>query len=143
MRKVARGASESIEKADSRLGNIAIEKIDNFLDDVGGQVVEGKHAGQAFKSARDLWQRARKAETLEQAIVNAENQASGFENGIRTQFRQILKRIDSGKLKGYTSEEREAIKKVVQGTKAGNVARFLGKFGILDGITSRSLTTRS
>lgn len=141
LRKVARGASESIDKAEQRLGVIAVNKIDEFLDGVGAEITQGKQAGHAFRSARDLWQRARKTEVLEQAVVNAENQASGFENGLRTQFRQILKKIDSGKLKGYTSEEREAIKKVVQGTTAGNAARFLGKFGILDGVTSRSLTT--
>tara|TARA_R110000751_G_scaffold17178_1_gene53445 strand:+ start:858 stop:2639 length:1782 start_codon:yes stop_codon:yes gene_type:complete len=141
LRKVARGAAESIDKSESRLGVIAVNKIDEFLDGVGAEVTQGKEAGQAFRSARDLWQRARKSEVLSQALVNAENQASGFENGIRTQFRQILKKIDTGKLKGYTSEEREAIKKVVQGTKAGNLAKFLGKFGILDGVTSRSLTT--
>lgn len=141
LRKVARNAADSADKAEARLGAIAIEKIDNFLDDIGGQVTKGQEAGQAFRSARDLWQRARKTEVLEQAVKVAENQASGFENGIRTQFRQILNRIDRGKLKGYTSAEREAIQKVVQGTKAGNVARFLGKFGVLDGVTSRSLTT--
>ncbi|PHS60954.1 MAG: hypothetical protein COB12_12560 [Flavobacterium sp.] len=141
LRKVARTAAESIDKSESRLGVIAVNKIDEFLDDVGVEITQGKEAGQAFRSARDLWQRARKSEVLETAIKNAENQASGFENGIRTQFRQILKRIDTGKLKGYTKEERDAIKRVVQGTKAGNVAKFLGKFGVLDGVTSRSLTT--
>ena len=141
LRKVARTAAESIDKSESRLGVIAVNKIDEFLDDVGVEITQGKEAGQAFRSARDLWQRARKSEVLEQAIKNAENQASGFENGIRTQFRQVLKRIDTGKLKGYTEEERDAIKRVVQGTKAGNVAKFLGKFGVLDGVTSRSLTT--
>ena len=141
LRKVAKNAADSADKAEARLGTIAIQKIDDFLDDIGGEVVQGKEAGAAFRSARDLWQRARKSEVLEQAMVNAENQASGFENGIRTQFRQILKRIDTGKLKGFTADEREAIKKTVQGTNAGNLARFLGKFGVLDGVTSRSLTT--
>lgn len=141
LRKVARGAAESIDKSESRLGVIAVNKIDEFLDGIGAEITQGQEAGKAFRSARDLWQRARKTELLEQALVNAENQASGFENGIRTQFRQILKRIDSGKQKGFTNEEREAIKKVVQGTNATNIAKFVGKFGVLDGVTSRSLTT--
>lgn len=143
LRKVARGASESLEKSEQRLGNLAIDKIDDFLDDFGKELVDGKEVGQAYKSARDLWSRARKSEILDQAVKNAENQASGFENGIRTQFRQVLKRIDSGKQKGFTKEERDAIAKVVQGTNATNTAKFLGKFGILDGVTSRSLTTLS
>lgn len=141
LRKVARGAADSLDKSEARLGNIAINKIDEFLDGLGADIGGGKEAGQAFRSARDLWQRARKSELLDQAVVNAESQASGFENGLRTQFRQLLKRINTGKQKGFTKEETAAIKQVVDGTKAGNLARFLGKFGILDGVTSRSLTT--
>lgn len=140
LRQISRDAGDSLKARERRLSAIATEKIDDFLDGLSTQV-DGREAGQAFKSARDLWQRVKKTETLEQALTNAQNQASGFENGIRTQFRQILKKIDTGKLKGYTEEEKEAIRKVVQGTNAGNIAKFLGKFGVLDGVTSRSLTT--
>lgn len=141
LRKVARGAAESIDASERRLGSIVINKIDDFLDDVAGKAIGDKEAGQAFRSARDLWQRARKAEVLEQAVTDAQLQASGLENGLRTQFRQIAKKINRGKLRGFTSEERKAIEAVSKGTNAGNIARFLGKFGILDGVTSRSLTT--
>lgn len=140
LRRVARSAAESTEPSERRLGGIIIDKIDNFLDDVAVDV-GGQEAGRAFRSARDLWQRARKVEVLETAVVDAQNQASGLENGLRTQFRAIAKKINSGKLKGFTTEETEAIRKVAQGTNVGNIARFLGKFGILDGVTSRSLTT--
>lgn len=141
LRKVAKNAADSLDPSERRLGAIAIEKVDNFLDDVGGQVAGNKEAGQAFRSARDLWQRAKKSELLEQAVVDAQSQASGFENGLRTQFRQIAKKINRGKLKGFTAEEKSAIEKVNKGTNAGNIARFLGKFGVLDGVTSRSLTS--
>ena len=141
LRKVAKGAADSIDPSERRLGAIAIQKIDDFLDDVAGKAIDNKEAGQAFKSARDLWQRAKKAEVLEAAVADAQLQASGLENGLRTQFRQISKKINRGKLKGFTAEERRAIEKVSSGTNAGNIARFLGKFGILDGVTSRSLTT--
>jgi len=133
LRKVAQGAASSINANERRLGSIAVNKIDDFLDT--------QAIGPEFKAARDLWGRAKKAELLDQAVVNAQDQASGFENGLRTQFRQILKRINTGKERGFSKQETEAIRKVVNGTKAGNVARFLGKFGILDGVTSRSLTT--
>ena len=141
LRKVAKGAADSIDPNERRLGAIAIQKIDDFLDDVAGKVINDKEAGQAFKSARDLWGRARRSEVLEQAVTDAQLQASGLENGLRTQFRQISKKINRGKLKGFTKEEIAAINKVSAGTNAGNIARFLGKFGILDGVTSRSLTT--
>lgn len=143
LRKIARSAAESQDLSEARLGKIAIQKIDDFMDDIGGEVIQDKTAGEAYRAARGLWQRAKKAEILETAIANARDQASGFENGIRTQYRQILKQINTGKLKGFTDEEVEAIRKTVNGTKAGNVARFLGKFGVMDGVTSRSLTTLS
>ncbi|MBL4891453.1 MAG: hypothetical protein JKX91_06460 [Rhizobiaceae bacterium] len=141
LRKVAKNAADSLDPSERRLGAITIQKIDDFLDNVVIKDIDNKQAGKAFKSARDLWQRARKAEVLEQAVVDANLQASGLENGLRTQFRQIAKKINRGKLRGFTAEERKAIEKVSMGTNAGNIARFLGKFGILDGVTSRSLTT--
>lgn len=141
LRKVAKGAADNIDSNEQRLGAIAIQKIDDFLDGVAGKSIDDKEAGQAFKSARDLWGRARKAELIEQAVTDAQLQASGLENGLRTQFRQIAKKINRGKLRGFTKEETAAIKKVSEGTNAGNIAKLLGKFGILDGVTSRSLTT--
>jgi len=141
LRKVARGAADSLDPSERRLGAIAIQKIDDFLDDIPGEVLGGKEAGKAYRAARDLWQRAKKAEVLEAAVVDAGSQASGLENGLRTQFRAISKKINRGKLKGFTGEEKRAIEKVSNGTNAGNIARFLGKFGILDGVTSRTLTT--
>ena len=140
LRQIAREVGASPVGRERRLSSITTEKIDNFLDDLTSQV-DGQDAGVAFKAARDLWQRARKVEILETAVVDAQSQASGFENGLRTQFRAIAKKINRGKLKGFTKEETQAIEKVNKGTKAGNIARFLGKFGILDGVTSRSLTT--
>ena len=141
LRKVASGAAKSVDDADRRLGVIAIDKIDDFLDDLPVKVGDNKEVGQAFRSARDLWQRAKKTEIFEQAVEDARGQASGFENGLRVQFRAIAKKINRGKLKGFTQEEIGAIKKINEGTLVGNIARFLGKFGVLDGLTSRSLTT--
>jgi hypothetical protein len=141
LRKIANNAASSLDPADARLGIIAKQKIDDFLDDIPDEVVSGKGAGTAYRSARDLWQRARKSEDMDILLLNADNQGSGKENGIRVQFRALLKRINTGKAKGYSKEEVEAIRKIVQGTRSGNTARFLGKFGIMDGVTSRTLTT--
>lgn len=141
LRKIANNAASSLDPADARLGIIAKQKIDDFLDDIPDEVVSGKGTGAAYRSARDLWQRARKSEDMDILMLNADNQASGLENGIRVQFRSLLKKINSGKVKGYSKEEVDAIKKIVQGTRATNVARFLGKFGVMDGMTSRTLTT--
>lgn len=142
LRRVARSAASSIDRDERHLGGIIINRMDDFLDSQSGKV-DGQEVGQAFRSARDLWGRVRRSEILEDAVRDAGNQASGFENGLRTQFRSILKKINKGTLQGFTDEEVAAIEVVNKGTKAGNVARAIGKFGILDGLTSRSLTTLS
>lgn len=142
LRKVAQNAAQSGDPPDRRLGQLAVDKIDDFLDDVNVTVGD-RAAGQAYRSARDLWSRAKKAETLDMMVENADLGGSGFENGLRNEFRALAKRINKGQARGYTQQEKNAIDKVVKGTTAGNVARFLGKFGVLDGITSRSLTTIS
>ncbi len=141
LRRVGRASATSLDRDERRLGRIITNRMDDFLDSQQGVIPGGQEVGAAFRSARDLWGRLRRSEILDDAVRDAENQASGFENGIRTQFRSILKKINKGTLTGFTDDEVSGIRQVVQGTNAGNMARFLGKFGILDGVTSRSLTS--
>jgi len=84
-----------------------------------------------------LWRAAKKSEVLEEAMNKARNQASGFENGIRTQFRSILN--NKRARKGFTPSEISAMQKVVRGGKAENIFKALGKFGLTDGQTSQML----
>ena len=78
-----------------------------------------------------MWQRARKAEDIEMAIEKARNQASGFENGLRVQFRSILN--NKKKLRGYSPDELAAMQKVVRGGGLENAAKAIGKFGFSEG----------
>jgi hypothetical protein len=134
MRKVARAAASSIDPDESRLGSLMVEKIDDFLDDLPDQAVikgQAQDVGPMYKQARGLWQRAKKAELLEDAVGKAKNQASGFENGLRAQFRSLLN--NKKKMRGFTAEEKAAMQKVVQGGGAENALKFLGKFGFTEG----------
>lgn len=134
LRKVARSAAASIEPDEARIGNIMVSKIDDFMDNIGPEdLVGGQSAnvGEKYRHARQLWQRARKAEDIEFIFDKAKNQASGFENGLRTQFRSLLN--NKKKIKGYTKEEIEAMQKVVRGGGVENVAKALGKFGFSEG----------
>jgi hypothetical protein len=133
LRKVAQSAASSNEASEKRLGTLAINKIDDFLDNTD--------AGADFKTARDLWGRAMRSEKIKMMVSDAESQGSGFENGLRVQARALLKKINHGKERGFSKQDIKELKRVAEGTSAGNVARFLGKFGVLDGVTSRSLTT--
>ncbi len=134
LRKVARSAAASIEPDESRIGNIMVSKIDDFMDNIkDSDLINGSSAnvGDKYRQARQLWQRARKAEDVDLIIDKAKNQASGFENGLRTQFRSLLN--NKKKIKMYTPDEVEAIKKVVRGGGVENTAKAIGKFGFSEG----------
>lgn len=134
LRKVARSAASSIEPDEARLGSIMVGKVDDFLDNLDQSALVGGNAdevGRKFKDARQLWQRARKGDDIEYAFERAKNQASGFENGLRTQFRSILN--NKKKMRGYTAEEKAAMEQVVRGGGLENTAKAIGKFGFSEG----------
>ena len=122
LRKVAQDAAASIEPSDRRLGNIIISEFDKGMDALGDTV------GGQYKNARQLWSRARKSEQIASMIERASSAASGFENGLRVEARKILG--SDKKRRGYTKDEIGALRKIAQGTTMGNIAKFLGKFGI-------------
>lgn len=127
IRKIARGAANDIDKTDARLGSMIINDLDSGIDQLS------KSIGSKFKEARGLAQRGFKSQDVTDMIESASLTASGMENGLRIEARKLLKKINSGKSKGYTPDEVSALKQVVQGTGAANTAKFLGKFGISEG----------
>ena len=131
LRKVAQGAAGSDLPAEAAIGGAIIQNIDDFFDglkpsDLKGENISG--VGKKYKDARALWGQGRKSEMIKEAFDKADNQASGLENGLRVQFRNILNNKKKRKL--LTSEEVAEMNKVIQGTKGANAAKFLGKFGI-------------
>lgn len=131
LRRVAQSAASSIEPDEKRIGGIILEKFDDYLDnlktdDFFGREVSG--IGAKYKEARNVWGKARRSELIQEALEKAKDQASGFENGMRIQFRSILN--NKKKSKFFNKEEIAAMKKVVRGTPMANSAKFLGRFGI-------------
>jgi hypothetical protein len=108
------------------MGAIMIENIDNFLDGLDPKKLSrgaaGADVGPKFKVARELWGRARRSEMINDAFEKAKNQASGFENGIVVQFRSILN--NKKKARFFKKDELQAMRDVVRGTKATDLARF-------------------
>ncbi|MCP5015632.1 MAG: hypothetical protein GY938_10205 [Ketobacter sp.] len=135
MRKVAQNAAKSIEPAEAALGATLVGTIDDFLDNIRPTALKGTETavdiGKRYKVARTLWGRARRSELLGEAFGKARLQASGFENGIRTQFRQILNNKKQRKF--FQKDELAAMRRVVQGSKKENLARLIGKLGFSEG----------
>lgn len=121
-RQAAVPAGDIANPTQSAIGTRMIDGIDEFI------AQSDPNLSQTVVAARDMWARLRRSEVIEQAIERARNQASGFENGIRTQFRAILN--NPKRLRGFSTEEVNAIRAVVRGTPMGNVMRTIGKLGI-------------
>lgn len=141
-RKIAKNAAGSIEKTDAALGMQMIDTIDDFMDNLTPAAFTKSAAnpaelGSRYKIARNLWGRGRRSELLGEAFEKARNQASGFENGLRTQFRQLLNNKRTRKM--FNADEIDAMKKVVQGSKGENLARQIGRLSPADGVTGNAL----
>lgn len=144
LRRVAQSAAKSIEPDEARIGTLLVNRIDDFLDNVGKKDlstnkvgVEAKDIGAKYKDARQLWRRVKKAEIIEDAFNKAGLQATGFENGIRVQFRQILS--NKKKSRGFAQEELDAMRQVVKGGSVQNIAKMIGRFGFSEGQASNML----
>ena len=112
------------------LGNTAKEYIDDFIDAEGRRLASTGRVdvGEKIRNARNLWARGSKSDVLTEAMEKAKDQASGFENGLRVQFRQLLG--NKKKMRGFSKAEKDAMQQVVQGSGVANTLRALGKFGI-------------
>lgn len=125
-------ALRSTEPDEARLAGIMADKFDDFVanltpqDLIAGAGNEGtEEIAKNLAEFRRLWSRAAKADTIETAIEQARNTASGFENGMRIEFRKILN--NQRKVKGFTKTEKEAMRRVVNGGPARTALRLLGK----------------
>jgi hypothetical protein len=136
LRKIAQSAAKSTEAADAALGVAMIDSIDSFLDSAT-QTAFARGAVKAadivpkYKVARELWGRARRSELINDAFEKAGRQASGFENGIVTQFRRILN--NKNQKRYFKPKEIAAMDDVVKGVKGASVAKLIGRFGFSEG----------
>ena len=114
------------DQFDNWFEGLAAKDITVRGQEVVGPVVENAAAA-ALKVARAANVKFRKSETIEEIVTNAEMQASGFENGLRIGFRQLLK--NKKRIKGFSQDEQNIMREIVDGNAATNLARLIGKFG--------------
>lgn len=134
LRRILKGAAGSIEPDEKRLANLMVGKLDDFVGNVKpADLVSGdaEAATKALAEARDLWGRARKAQTVDEATLKAERRAAStgsggnLDNTTRQNIRAILD--NPKRSRGFTAEERDAMDKVVRGSTIQNSARLVGK----------------
>ena len=143
VRRIVKDAAKSPDEY--RLTGIIKNKLDDYLSNLGPNDVhagDSEAAVSALTTARDLWSRMRKGETIEGLIEKAKNSApnfsgSGMENALRTQFRSLAN--NAKQMRFFSDAEQEAIKKVARGGPVENTLRMLGKFaptGVVSGVLS-------
>jgi len=111
-----------------------IKRIDDFANNATPQDVltgNSQVAAAALKEGRDYWSRFRKMGTvddlLNRARLNAGSAGSGgnIENASRQQLKRIL--TDKKMMRGFTTDEKDAIRRAVLGTPGQNTLRLAGK----------------
>jgi len=143
LRKQAQIAAQAIDPSDARVGAIMVDEIDDFLDGLPQGAFSGPEAkvvgqiGERYKAARSLWGRARRSELISDAFEKADLQASGFENGIRTQLRSIVNNKKRSRF--FTKDEVQAMKDVVKGTSDANLLKLVGRLGFSEGSATNIL----
>jgi hypothetical protein len=115
-------AGNVTNRTEAAIGSKFIGAIDDFIDNADPQL------SGALREARNMWGQLRRSELIGAAMDKAKNTASGFENGLRIEFRKILN--NPKLLRGFNEQEIAAIKSVVAGTPMGNLLRQVGRIGI-------------
>lgn len=136
LRRVNKNAMSSKEEDERRLAGIIQDELDKYVSNAGSSDILAGDAPLALselKNARKLWSQASKSDEIENLIdrakISAPNfSASGMENALRTEFRALAK--NENRMRLFTSEEQDAIRKVAMGGPVENVLRALGKFAI-------------
>jgi len=137
IRRAARAAEQSIDPPDSRLGGMMVREIDEFLDNATPAQLTGprtRQIGETFRTARQLWGRARRSEMIAVAFDKAQRAPAGFDSAIRSQFRQILD--NPRKARFFNRDEVATLERVARppgGLGPENMLRVLSKMGIQDG----------
>jgi hypothetical protein len=134
LRRVIQGAGKSLKPDDQRIAAIMRDKLDEHIGALGEADIlagDAQAGAAALAEARGLWSRTRKSEVIEELMHRAELSApnfsaSGMENAIRTEFRNLAK--NQKRMRQFNAEERLAIERVAKGGPVENTLRLLGKF---------------
>lgn len=134
IRKMAVGVSKSPDPSERALGGMIIGKIDDLMEGLTpAHVVQGDavKATEALSKGHAAWKTMRKAELIDDLVVKGEDQGmrtnsgGNVQNAIRQKLGSILD--DPKKARLFSTEEKEAIRKIVRGTVTQNTLRQLGR----------------
>lgn len=134
VRRVASAGFNPQNPANNEMLRRISGRIDDFAASAGpDDIISGdvSRASEALTNARDYWSRFRKLEKVQELLDRAERRAAStgsggnIENATRQELRKIL---DNKKMmRGFTDDEKAAIRTAVLGSGTQNTLRLLGK----------------
>lgn len=118
--------NKDVAPDEARVAGMVSDYIKKYVVDKGGPDAAGDMA--LLNQADTLWAKGSSTQEFQNAIERAGHAKSGFENGLRDEFKKILTKEINGKIY-LPPEVKAAVTKVVDGTIPANVLRKVGKFG--------------
>lgn len=112
---------------DARLGNIAVDEIDNFVNslqqaDVG--IGDPQLAKDALTKARALWAQSNKTQLLENILDQQDNYLGGPASAIRNRVATLLRNPKTRKQ--FTEAEQKMLRQIIGGNTLSRAIRLLG-----------------
>lgn len=138
LRTMIKNGQASANPNEQRVASLLVDKFDDYVMNIPARdlspvsnAVDVEAGMSAWKDARGAYSKLKKAEIFEDIKDRAEMNAtrfsqSGTENAIVSDLRNLAN--NKKKMKFFTSDEQESIRKTVKGGKIQNVMRFLGKY---------------
>lgn len=134
LRKMIRGAQKSTDPEERRIASILMDDFDNYMMNVPQKDVAAgnlKQVAGLWQDARSSYSRMKKSEVFEDMMENAtldrsKFTQSGVENSLAKQLRDLSK--NDKKMRLFTKDEQEAIKKAAKGGTVQSLLKFYGRF---------------
>lgn len=132
-RSLRNAGGDKLDEASQALSGKLIDHLDDAVESLSESSIRaGGETGtpilDVLKDARQTYSTGMKSQMVETAVERARNAASGFENGLRVEFRKLLNNPKNAKR--FSDVERQAMQGVVRGTLKSNALRWLGGFGV-------------
>ena len=135
LRQMANDLKMSSDGKEARLGSVAVDSIDNYINGLQGKdILSGKEgidkAVKQIKDARTDWRNASRARVLEEALNTAEIKAytpnTSESELIRRGFINIA--ASPKKMALFNENEQNVIKSVAKGGSFDSLLSFMGQF---------------
>lgn len=111
--------------ADALKANIAINKLDDVVDGLGANAIQGgeKKSLDLLNTAREEWKRYRKFDAISSIVKKADGDA----NRTKTLLQNFVNNPKN--LRGFSPAEVEALKRAKTNSTAEGLMKAIGKFG--------------